>query len=202
MRNRIFGLIILTLLFGVGLFSLFQTDAQSPYLEKIRLERREKNRAFVMSEESPLTPEMKASFKGLMYFEPDENWVLSGDFLPAPQADTLELAVNTGETEKIILEGVVRFQVAGKVCNLVCFRNPYASDTSLFIPFKDETSGIETYGGGRYLDAVRDKNGAILLDFNQAYNPFCVYNENFSCILPPVENYLKLKVLAGEKLTY
>lgn len=184
------------------MFSLFQTDSQSPYLERVRLERREKNRGFVMSEESPLTPEMKASFKGLAYFEPDENWVLAGDFLPAREADTLELALNTGGTEKIIREGAVRFQVDGKMYALVCFRNPYASDTSLFIPFKDETSGIETYGGGRYLDAVRDQKGAVLLDFNQAYNPFCVYNEKYTCIIPPIENNLKLKVLAGEKYTH
>ena len=69
-----------------------------------------------------------------------------------------------------------------------------------FVPFYDLTTGIETYGGGRFLDVDVKNNQQIVLDFNTAYNPYCVYNPNYICPVPPVNNTLKVKVLAGEKL--
>ena len=69
----------------------------------------------------------------------------------------------------------------------------------MFIPFKDATNGIETYGGGRYLDAPLE-NGVLTLDFNLAYSPFCAYFEGWTCPLPPRANYLNVAIRAGEKL--
>ena len=68
-----------------------------------------------------------------------------------------------------------------------------------FLPFRDATSGSETYGAGRYLDIDPDEDGTVTIDFNMAYNPFCVYSEAYSCPLPPTENWLDVPITAGEK---
>ena len=67
----------------------------------------------------------------------------------------------------------------------------------MFIPFRDATSGKETYGAGRYIDMAESEQ--YVIDFNTAYNPFCVYNENYSCPIPPKENWLAVEIKAGEK---
>ena len=69
----------------------------------------------------------------------------------------------------------------------------------LFLPFLDATNGIETYGGGRYIDLTIPESNQITIDFNKSYNPYCAYNEKFSCPIVPRENYLSLKVNAGVK---
>jgi len=89
---------------------------------------------------------------------------------------------------------------------LAVFQNKKMLDLSqdtnlLFVPFRDGTSGKETYGGGRYFDCeIPPIGNSILLDFNKAYNPYCAYNPRFSCVIPPEENRLKIKIEAGEKL--
>ena len=70
----------------------------------------------------------------------------------------------------------------------------------LFVPFRDQTSGTETYGGGRYLELDRTSTGMYDLDFNRAYQPYCVYNPNYVCPVPPPENTLSVAIRAGERL--
>ena len=67
-----------------------------------------------------------------------------------------------------------------------------------FLPFRDATSGRETYGAGRYLDLAPPHDGKVTVDFNLAYNPYCAYSDSFSCALPPVENWLQVPIRAGE----
>jgi uncharacterized protein (DUF1684 family) len=69
----------------------------------------------------------------------------------------------------------------------------------LFCPFKDKTNGNQTYGSGRFLDFEEKDLENMVLDFNYAYNPYCAYNSNYSCPIPPFENHLDVEVLAGEK---
>jgi uncharacterized protein (DUF1684 family) len=92
--------------------------------------------------------------------------------------------------------GVVHFQVDGQAAQVTL----YASEGSheLFVPFRDATSGKETYGAGRYLD-LHKRGDEIVIDFNYAYNPYCAYNPDWSCPLPPAENWLKVPIRAGEK---
>ena len=73
-------------------------------------------------------------------------------------------------------------------------------DNYLFLPFLDDTNGEESYGGGRYIDLRIPKNDELVIDFNKAYNPYCAYNEKYSCPIVPRENYLALKVEAGVKV--
>ena len=71
----------------------------------------------------------------------------------------------------------------------------------LFVIFADETSAEETYGAGRFLSVEKpDENGNTFIDFNKAYNPPCAFTEFATCPLPPRENILKVKILAGEKI--
>jgi uncharacterized protein (DUF1684 family) len=69
----------------------------------------------------------------------------------------------------------------------------------LFLPFTDLTSGVESYGGGRYIDMEVQKGNTWTIDFNKGYNPYCAYNEKYSCPIPPAENDLKVEVKAGVK---
>ncbi len=69
----------------------------------------------------------------------------------------------------------------------------------LFLPFTDLTNGEETYGGGRYLDLEGPLEGIVELDFNMAYNPYCAYNDRYSCPIPPKENHINVRVEAGVK---
>lgn len=199
MKIRIIVLSLLTIAVFIGIFQLLDTKQESAYRQKLYEDRREKNRFFMVSEYSPLVAEQKKSFKGLEYFSPDESWVVSAKWTPATTMDTLLLPTNSGEPDSIIVMGKVEFKIREKTFVLTAYLNPYDSERPLFIPFKDKTSGIESYGGGRYLDANSEKDGVVLLDFNMAYNPFCAYNADYSCFFPPLENVLPVEVTAGEK---
>lgn len=199
LNKRIFVLSAITLFLLAILYSLFDSGDQSVYVKDLLMERQEKNRALMISEESPLNPEDKRSFKGLPYFEPTLEWIFSAELKLLPDGgDTLEMTLNDGEKELMIRVGELTFTKEEKKYTVSCFRNPYAEDDRLFIPFRDASSGIESYGGGRYLDAI-NKGDAVILDFNRAYNPFCAYNDNFVCVIPPEENRIPLKILAGER---
>ena len=92
--------------------------------------------------------------------------------------------------------GVARFDVAGEEVTLTLYDTGHPG---YFLPFRDATSGTETYGAGRYLDLDRNPDGTLLIDFNLAYNPLCAYNDSYSCPLPPIENWLSVPIRAGEK---
>jgi uncharacterized protein (DUF1684 family) len=106
------------------------------------------------------------------------------------------MATSAGEEQVYQRYGVARFSVDGQPAQVVL----YASDDSdeLFIPFRDATSGKETYGAGRYLE-IHAHGDDVVIDFNYAYNPNCAYDPSWSCPLPPPENWLKAPIRAGEK---
>lgn len=113
------------------------------------------------------------------------------------------MATNTGEIRSGLRYGYFEFRVEGQDCRLQVYRLEDAPDTGggayLFVPFRDATSGIETYGAGRYIDLKENTSGVYDLDFNRAYNPYCAYNAQFSCPVAPADNTLKVPVRAGEK---
>ena len=104
-------------------------------------------------------------------------------------------AMEPTAAQKMQRAGTVNFSVDGADATLLAFHQGDA----LFIPFRDATSGKDTYGAGRYVEAEALGGGRYLLDFNHAYNPYCAYNDDWRCPLPPAENWLKVAIRAGEK---
>jgi hypothetical protein len=158
--------------------------------------RKQKDRFFETDSNSPLTQEQRESFKGLNYF--DENQSLHFELTIEEFADkeNVQMQTTTGDLQMYKRFGKVRFPVDGKDEELTVF----SSSHGFFLPFVDAQAGRETYGAGRYLDPRMLPNGKLLVDFNLAYNPYCAYNELYSCPLPPAENRLKVAIQAGEKI--
>jgi len=112
--------------------------------------------------------------------------------------ERIEMQTTTGGTQVFERAGVVRFEVEGEPTAVTLFASDDSTD--LFVPFRDATSGKETYGAGRYLDVEpAGPDGVVELDFNVAYNPYCAYNPEYSCPIPPGENWLAVPIRAGER---
>jgi uncharacterized protein (DUF1684 family) len=162
--------------------------------------RAEKDAFFREDPQSPLTAGQRAAFHHLTYF-PHEEWLVVDGRLETEGVDRDERIVmqtTTGGEQEFRRAGVVRFEVDGEPAQVTLYA---ASDTDdLFLPFRDATSGKETYGAGRYLDVEPPgRAGHVVVDFNYAYNPYCAYNPDWSCPIPPGENWLAVPIRAGEK---
>jgi uncharacterized protein len=189
----------LPLLFGVGLAAC--TSAPRPYPDEIAAWRAEKDRFMRESQESPVSPERRATFPPLAYFPIDESYRVPAALNVARGDEVMEMPTSTGQRRQMRRIGALRFTLKNQPLTLTAFAE--ATDTTLrrlFVPFGDLTNGTETYQGGRYLDLDRTATGLYDLDFNRAYHPFCVFNSSYDCPIPPRENRLTLPVRAGEKL--
>ena len=154
------------------------------------------------SSESPVQEEKRANFPPLFYYPIDETYRVPAALTVAPGSEVLELPTSTGLRRKMRRIGTLRFTLHGKELTLTAFVDASGSDLKqLFVPFGDLTNGNETYPGGRYLDLERTATGIYDLDFNRAFNPFCVFNAKYDCPLPPRENRLPAPIRAGERLS-
>lgn len=170
-----------------------------PYVESLRRMRREKDDWFKLSPHSPLPSEERGAFAGLRYFEPDATFRVEAAWEPAVAPPVVRMQTSTGEEREYLAAGKFRFQLGGSEHTLDGFAALHAHAHDLFVPLRDMTSGKDTYGAGRYLDVPLPHHGAAQVDFNLAYNPYCAYNEEYSCPFPPPANWLKAEVRAGEK---
>ena len=168
--------------------------------------RAEKER-FMHSSESPVPEGKRATFPPLEYFPVDPAYRVPAALMAADHASNggreqvLELPTSTGLRRKMRRVGTLTFGLQGRQLTLVAFVDATENDMRrLFVPFGDLTNGNETYPGGRYLDLDRTATGIYDLDFNRAFNPFCVFNEKYDCPLPPRENRLTVPIRAGERL--
>ena len=155
--------------------------------------RKRKDEFLKTGTESPIPVEERPSFAGLRYFPEDPNLRF---LVPLARVTEEQLEFETSSGEKKILKriGKLGFSIEGQPVQLTLYQ---AASGSYFLPFRDATSGKETYGAGRYLEVEGD--GKIDLNFNYAYNPYCAYGSGYSCPLPPMENWLKVPIVAGEK---
>jgi uncharacterized protein (DUF1684 family) len=158
--------------------------------------RRDKDDFFGHDPQSPLAPEQKSAFKGLNYFPENPVMRLEIKAEELPTKDRIEMQTSTGDIQVYYRHSRIHFQVEGKDAELTIYEGPHG----FFLPFVDSLAGKETYPAGRYLEPEILPSGRILVDFNIAYNPYCAYNEHWSCPLTPFENRLKVPILAGEKL--
>jgi uncharacterized protein len=144
--------------------------------------------------ESPI----RKSFRGLEYFPIDPACRVSAEFNPITPPQKIPVPNILGYADSMLVPGRLVFTLKGKRCVLLPLREDPA-DSSLFIIFRDGTTGTGTYGGGRFLSAAPPRGGRVILDFNLAYNPPCALNPYTTCPLPPEGNDLKVAVRAGEK---
>ena len=156
--------------------------------------RANKDEFFASNHHSPVPHHLQHGFEGLAYYPPNPELALTLEIEPA---DGTEVNVQTtdGAVRTYRREGTVSFEVEGEPATLTLYSTGH---DGLFLPFRDATSGKETYGAGRYLDLQPNGDGTVTIDFNYAYNPFCAYDEAYSCPLPPVENWLQVPIEAGE----
>jgi hypothetical protein len=146
--------------------------------------------------QSPLMPEQQQAFTGLSYYPENPALRLEVEVQPFEQPERVQMLTSTGDVQTYVKWARFAFDVDGQRVEMVIFRDPGGG---YFLPFQDATSGGETYGAGRYLEPRRLPGGKFLVDFNYAYNPYCAYNEAWSCPIPPRENRLKVPIRAGEK---
>jgi uncharacterized protein (DUF1684 family) len=159
--------------------------------------RRQKDEFLASSPHSPLTVEQKIGFRGLEYFPENPGLVIEAELDAAVDADLVQLSTSTGALRAYHRAGRVRFEVEGTPAELTLFSEE--GQAELFLPFRDATSGEESYPGGRYLEVEAPRGGRVVIDFNHAYNPYCAYAEGWSCPLPPPENWMSAPIRAGEK---
>jgi uncharacterized protein len=180
-----------------------QPDTLAPLVpqETILQERLAKDQAFKSGKDSPIPEKDRPVFRGLAYYPVNSDLKFSAKLHRYPSPRQMRLGTNTGEIRRGLRYGYFNFQVGDQICRLQVYRLEDASGVgaSLFIPFRDSTSGQETYAAGRYIDLKENISGVYDLDFNRAYNPYCAYNSEFSCPIPPAENTLNVAIRAGEK---
>jgi len=171
-----------------------------PYEQQIENLRREKDEFFRTDLDSPIPPEKRSTFRGLNYYPPEKIYNVSARLERFDKPELILIQTSTGSRESYVKYGRLEFDLNGKRHRLIVYKStedPFAR--SLFIPFSDETSADETYGSGRYLDLEEQGGDSYELDFNLAYNPYCAYNDQYTCPIPPRENKLPVPILAGEK---
>jgi uncharacterized protein len=195
--------IIIGLVVGVITIIIFYNlfDGEAPtngnFAEKINQIRKDKDYFLKTSEKSPFKDRTK--FKGLSYYAPNEKYKVKAQLELIDNQPFVEIKTSQGDTETYQKYAWAKFTLNDSQQKLLVLKKPQMPQ--LFVAFSDETSGKTTYGGGRYLDFPFQKGAtSLLIDFNLAYNPYCVYNYDYSCPLPPQENHLPIALEVGEKM--
>ena len=145
-----------------------------------------------------LESEFVKSFSGIERFPVNENWKITADFEAYDPPKKIEVPNVLGQVDEELSPGAVVFTKDNQTYRI----ETIDAGDRLWLIFADGTSGEETYGGGRFLytDSKADSTGKVIVDFNKAYNPPCVLTKFATCPLPPKENYIKLRITAGEKM--
>lgn len=165
---------------------------------------RQVNNYFKDASVSPLKPKDLKNFQGLDFFEFDSIYVVKAKIEETKESLPFKMKTTTDIPAVVRKYADLFFQISDKEFELSVYENlEYEGvegyENYLFLPFLDETNENETYGGGRYLDLFLNGTDSIIIDFNKAYNPKCVYDENFSCPIVPRKNFLNTRIEAGVK---
>ncbi len=200
--------IILSGLFLISVLSYCftqESDTVVNYNTEIENYRKGRNIKMVYTEGSPLPVDERKNFEGLNYFAINEKYHLEASLVKAEEQQTVVMKTSTDREPEYIQYGEIVFTLDGEDYKLLVYQSKKLLDVQkevdhVFVPFRDGTSGKESYGGGRYVDCKLPTEGnTVLVDFNKAYNPYCAYNPKYSCVIPPEENRLSIRIEAGEK---
>ena len=193
MKNLIF-----LVLFLISICCNSQTNESSKqFQDNLNLEYANKN-------ESPLIDEDFKTFKSLDFFEINPNFIVDAKFIKSENEKVFEMKTSTNRLPKYLKYGQLWFKIDGLDFKLNVYQNidlikKEGYEDYLFLPFSDFTCGNQSYIGGRYIDLRKPKSDKITIDFNKSYNPYCAYNHKYSCPIVPLENDLKIAILAGVK---
>ncbi|WP_416839230.1 DUF1684 domain-containing protein [Haloferax sp. DFSO52] len=171
------------------------------WLTELHEYREQKDRYLARDRHSPIPPDQRELFDGLDYFDPDPNLRFELELQEYDDPETITIGTSTEGEREYLVWGHFAFDIDDETYTMDAYRTSPDEDR-LWVPFRDETNTNETYGAGRYLDLEGDErtdDGRWVLDFNYAYNPFCAYSPRFECPLVPMENWLQVRIEAGEK---
>lgn len=185
-----------------------KNTSQTDYFSQLKSFQDEINSSYKNAKESPLEEGERKKFQSLPFFKIDESYKIEADFVKTTDGKPFEMQTTTDRKPIYQKFGEVSFELNGKKHKLNVYQSQDLKKKKeyknyLFLPFTDLSNGQESYEGGRYIDLqlAELSNGqeikTITIDFNKAYNPYCAYNHNYSCPIPPKENHLDVKVLAG-----
>jgi len=165
---------------------------------------KELNAQYKDASRSPLKESDRKEFEGLEFFKYDSTFVVEAIFTRTDNELPFKMKTTTDRLPEYVKYGVLQFSLNNDMFQLSIYQNQDKikedpNYDSLFLPFTDETNGMESYGGGRYIDLSIPKGNKLIIDFNSAYNPYCAYNDKYSCPIVPRENYLKTRIEAGVK---
>lgn len=165
---------------------------------------KEMNADFKDATKSPLKDKDRKKFTGLDFYKFDSTYVVKATLKRTPDAKPFKMKTTTERRPDYVQYGVVTFTLKGKEFQLSIYQNLGLLDEEgyedyLFLPFLDDTNGNGSYSGGRYTEARIPEGDTLIIDFNTAYNPYCAYNEKYSCPIVPRENYIVTEIEAGVK---
>lgn len=201
MKSNYIILLAVGLVIAAAVAYMF-TAAESPeaYIEKIEKERERQFKYIRFNIESPLTEEQKRTFTKLTFYDIDPAYKIKARLVPIENKKVREVPLTDGSKQRYIEHSFAEFELGGKTNKLLLLQAMDEADKrNFFLAFADETSAVETYGGGRYLNVRQDGKNSITIDFNLAYNPYCAYNPDYACPIPPRENLLDIAIPVGEK---
>lgn len=192
-------LVLIFLLASIFGFS----QSKENQISEIKKFQKELNEGYTNPKETPLRGDNFTNFKQHPFFPIDLKYRVTAQLKRTENAEPFEIPTSSGRTQPYREYGKATFVIDGKSYVLTLFQNlnlikrPEYKD-HLFLPFRDETKGIETYGGGKYIDLRISKGDEIVIDFNQSYHPYCAYNAfDYSCPIVPDENFLPVRIEAG-----
>lgn len=200
--NQLILLLVVVVVIISIIYSFQGSQDETAYRKEIEEEREEKDRFMRTSPESPFAKSPE-EYKGLNYYPPDIRYRIIADLQPIKEKKAVVLTTNDGKEQRYVEYAYATFNLDGVTNKLLILEiaDMGPSRGKLFLAFGDETSAVETYGAGRYLDVSKTPGSStITLDFNLAYNPYCAYDDSYTCPLPPRENILNIPIKAGEKI--
>jgi hypothetical protein len=181
------------------------TNAQENWtIESVEAFQKTINKEYANREESPLSDNDFIDFKSLEFYPINAKFAVVATFVKSENERIFRMKTTGTRTPEYIKYGELHFNIDGQNFNLNIYQNLELSKKEgykdyLFLPFSDLTCGLESYIGGRYIDMRFPESELVLIDFNKAYNPYCAYNHKYSCPIVPLENDLKIEILAGVK---
>jgi uncharacterized protein len=187
------------------------SDAIDAWREELESKRAEKDEFFAEHPQSPIPPEEREAFSGLDYFDPDPTYRVVATATVHDDPEVVLMETTAGGEMRYLQTVTLEFELRRAdddlkdgTFELATYQLESPNEEPLFVPFRDKTTGQQSYQGGRYMELASDRGletgDELVVDFNLAYTPFCAYSETFDCPLPPEENWLKVTIPAGERV--